>query len=161
MIYFVDTSIRCLCQLILLAFQFLLFDCWPFDFLRTQCNMHVSLRSNGQSPLWLPTPNHSSRPSSRVSVLFVSVSLYISLALLSVPHCMCSSSFLLFFLWFLCLLMSCVSNMVCTSFIKYFCGVLCRDLCCSGVMWMLYLFSVCRIKLYLFWINIFCCCLWL
>lgn len=39
------------------------------------CNMHVSPRSNGQSPLWLPTPNHSSRPS---RVLFVSLCLSLS-----------------------------------------------------------------------------------
>lgn len=50
MIYFVDICIRCFCQLIFLASQILLLDCWPFDFLRTQCRMHGSLRSNGQSP---------------------------------------------------------------------------------------------------------------
>lgn len=41
------------------------------------CNLHVSPRSSGQSPLWLPTPNHSSRPS-RVSLsLTLSPSLFL------------------------------------------------------------------------------------
>lgn len=152
----------------LLAFKFLLFDCWPFDFLRTKCNMHGSLRSNSQSPLWLPTCSHFSRPYSRISVSLGSVSLSLSLSTFCFQFLtfLSSSLFaneLFFFFYYLgfCVNLCFVFLAWCihlslSIFVEYY-GVLCFCV----VMWMFYLFSVCRTKLYLFWVYMFCCWLWL
>ncbi len=149
-VYFVDKRIKCPCKLILLAFQFLLFVGHFISY--KFCDMHVSQRSNGQSPLWLPTLNHFSRPS---RILFLSLSL--SLSLFSVPHCMCTSCSFLLYLNFV-VMYALVFDMVCRlhlSFVEY--SDFCRNLCSCVIMWMFYLLYVNRIKLYSFPINVFCC----
>jgi len=105
-------------------FQFLLFDCWPFEFLGTRGNMHVSLRSNGQSPLWLPTPNHSSWPSSRVSFVSVCFSVSLPIHILSfqlLAICVLVVLFLWDFVLYLCpvFLTWCVRLSLCI-FVEYY-----------------------------------------
>lgn len=157
------------------AFQFLLFDCWPFDFLRTRCNMHVSLRSNGQSPLWLPAPNHSSRPSSRISFvsLCVSLSLCVSpspLSLLSLPHYVCTNlSFISWVFALIYMFLTCFVHLS-LSIVKWLCVVVLLFECfsvCAGLScilcWILYFVVVvivgffCFINVFDFCTAVFCC----
>lgn len=155
-IYFVDICIRCFCQLIFLASQILLLDCWPFDFLRTQCRMHGSQRSNGQSP-----PSDCSLQITPPDLL---QGVYIGFCL-SLPLSLFFSTLFPLYMYMRCFfVLFCVSNMLCASSFKYYCDVLSSSFVKKKqvFIWMLYCFEVyvCGLSWFMLILIIFCCILY-
>lgn len=132
-------------------------DCWPFDFLRTQCCMHGSLRSNGQSP-----PSDCSlqiTPPDLLQGVYIGFCLSLPLSLFF------STLFPLYMYMRVFFVMFCVSNMLCASFIKYYCDVLSSSFVKKKkevFIWMLYCFEVYvrGLSLFMLILIIFCCVLY-
>lgn len=147
--------LRCLCQLTFLAFQPFLFDCWPFDFQRTQM-LYAWLTKVKRSITPLIAHSKSLLQTSLKDLIHCWVPFLLSLSL----YTLFSHYMWCFFCYFLCLFMFltwCLSlSVFLWSILQRF---ICRDLFLCVVLWMLYGFTVHRVKLYLFQVIVFSCCL--